>query len=55
MFKNIILKNSPEYYLVFFLVFSLSSCEEVVNLDLDTAESKIVIGYKPLEQRETTK
>jgi hypothetical protein len=54
MFKKYNFKNIILVLFSLLLVLSLSSCEEVVNLDLETAESKIVIDAEIRWNKETT-
>lgn len=53
-FKKYNFKNKTIALFSLLLVLSLSSCEEVVNLDLETAESKIVIDAEIRWNKETS-
>jgi hypothetical protein len=53
-FKKYIFKNKTIALFSLLLVLSLSSCEEVVNLDLETAEAKIVIDAEIRWNKETS-
>jgi hypothetical protein len=52
MFKKYSLKTLPFFGLLFVLLFS--SCEDVVNLDLETGEAKIVVDAEIIWKKGTT-
>lgn len=55
MRDNIKLKRKAPYlkYFIFLLAFSLLGCEDVIQVDLETGEDKIVIDAEILWQKET--
>lgn len=41
-------------YIVILMAFTLSSCEEVIDVDLDTAETRLVVEAPILWQKNTS-